>query len=192
MTNYTFLRTHHVVDGAPIAQLTENEHALELSSPANTLLQDFTMQTPVCIQADTPILAARKLASATPTDALLVVDEQNKLIGVTSSVELQSVRVTTQALQMGLKPSELLVHDVMRSVHTLPCVAMKSVANTNLGTVLTTMEHTGSFYLLVSENAHIRGVFCARKIAKELGIALDITPVAQSFHDVVASVEHPH
>ncbi|MBS3797215.1 MULTISPECIES: CBS domain-containing protein [unclassified Pseudoalteromonas] len=192
MTNFKSLRTHHVVDGAQLATANEPHLQLDANSGALSLLQDFTLQSPICVQANTPLTAARKLASNTPTDALMVLNEQGQVIGVTSSVELQSIRVTTQALQLGLKPSELMVHDVMRSLHVLPCISMLAVRNTSLGNVLSTMEQTGSFYLLVTENEQIRGILCARKIAKTLNMGLDITPVAQSFQDVVASVEHPH
>ncbi|MEO2281322.1 CBS domain-containing protein [Pseudoalteromonas pernae] len=192
MTNFNFLRTHHVSSGARLVSTEQTEQALNLTSPATSLMQDFTVKAPISILANTPLDAARKLATATPTDALMVMDDKGQVVGVTSSVELQSIRVTTQALQMGLKPSDLLVHDVMRSLHVLPCISLQNARNTNLGNVLTTMEHRGSFYLMVTDREQIRGIFNARKIAKALGVGLDITPVAQSFQDVVASVEHPH
>ena len=192
MTDFKTLRTHYVTNASQFTAPQVVPKALNTNSNAMTLLQDFTAQAPIRILANTPLNAARKLASATPTDALLVVDEQNNVLGVTSSVELQSARVTTQAAQMGINPSELLVHDMMRSLHTLPCISMLAARNTTLGNVLSTMEHRGSFYLLVTDKEQVTGVFCARAIARKLGIALDITPVAQSFQEVVASVEHPH
>ena len=192
MTNFNFLRTHLVANGARISSVEQPQHAPDLSTPATYLMQDFKAHAPISILASTPLDAARKLASATPTDALMVMDDHGQVVGVTSSVELQSIRVTTQALQMGLKPSELLVHDIMRSLHVLPCISLHSARTSNLGNILSTMEHQGSFYLLVTEQEQIRGIFNARKIAKAVGVGLDITPVAQSFQDVVAAVEHPH
>ena len=167
MTDFKTLRTHYVTSASQFTAPQVVPEALNTNSNAMTLLQDFTAQAPIRILANTPLNAARKLASATPTDALLVVDERNNVLGVTSSVELQSARVTTQAAQMGINPSELLVHDMMRSLHTLPCISMLTARNTTLGNVLSTMEHRGSFYLLVTDKeasnwSFLRPCYCQK------------------------------
>lgn len=190
MKNFKQLRVEHLVAADQYVEAVNDKETLTLESKAKSLMQDFSAQAPVTVLASTPLLAARKLATATPTDALLVVDETNRIVGITSSAELQSARITTLAEQLSLKPTELLVNDVMRKLSALPSVPYLTAANAKLGDVLTTMESHGSLYILVTKGEQLVGVLCARTICKTLDIPLSITPVAQSFHDVVTSVNH--
>jgi hypothetical protein len=55
------------------------------------------------------------------------------------------------------------------------------------------MEHRGAMFLLVTTaNNEICGLISAREIAKTLQIPVHITPIANSFSEVLESVDHPH
>ncbi len=173
-----------------------NHHSapdLSLTSPALTLVSNFSNYTPLRLKSDTPIDDAIKQALLMHTDFILACDFDDRLTGVASTAELQSAKVLSLAQKLGLKRNELTLHDVMTPVEQLHAVSMQTLGYACIGDALQTMEHKGAMFLLViSANGEICGLLSAREISRKLHIPLHITPIAGTFHEVMATVEHPH
>ena len=123
----------------------------------------------------------------------MVTDEQQKLVGIVASADLQSSKIMILAQRLGLPRSEISLRYLMTPLSNLMGVSMKSLSYSCIGDALQTMEHHGAMFLLVTAaNNEISGLISARDIARKLQIPVHISPIAHTFSEVLESIEHPH
>lgn len=193
MSNFKELRTQNISHGVIANTFTDDEPLIHLTSPALKVVNNFTQKTPLRAQYETTIESALKQLSLQQSDFILVTDEHHKLIGIVSSADLQSSKITVLAQRLNTHRSEVSLRHIMTPINQLASVSMQSVSYSCIGDALQTMEQKGIMFLLVTTaNDEISGLISARQIAKILNIPLHITPIANSFSDVLESVEHPH
>jgi predicted transcriptional regulator len=193
MTNFKELRTQNISQGIIAHTFEDEKPELKLTSPALKMVNNFTQRSPVRAIQETTVDQALKKINAEQSDYILVTDEKHKLLGIASSADLQSAKITIIAQRLSVKNNEVSLFDIMTPLSNLAGVSMQSLSYSCIGDALQTMEHQGVMFLLVT-TAHneICGLISAREIAKTLQIPLHITPIAHSFSDVLTSVEHPH
>ncbi|MBQ4834339.1 CBS domain-containing protein [Pseudoalteromonas sp. MMG010] len=193
MANFKELRIQNISQGVLAHTFIDEEPILKLTSPSLKVVHNFTQKSPLRATENTTISQALKLVSGDKSDYVLVTNEQQNLLGLVSSADLQSAKITIIAQRLGVKNNEVSLSDVMTPITDLAGVSMQSLSYSCIGDALQTMEHQGVMFLLVT-TAHneICGLISAREIARKLQIPLHITPIAQTFSDVIANVEHPH
>ncbi|WP_338364008.1 CBS domain-containing protein [uncultured Pseudoalteromonas sp.] len=193
MSSFKELRTQNISNAVIASTFEEQQSAINLTSPALTVINNFTQKTPIRAQYDTTISDALKQVLAEHSDYVLVTDEAQKLIGIVSSADLQSAKITAIAQRLNTTRNEVSLRYIMTPISQLSGVSMQSLSYASIGDALQTMEHQGSMFLLATTtNNEICGLISARQIAKTLHIPLHITPIAHTFSDVLESVEHPH
>lgn len=192
MSNFKELRTQDISHGT-IANTFTNEAVIDLTSPATQVVTSFTDTSPMRASFDTAIEQASKQLTTQRSDFILVTDEQQKLIGIVASADLQSSKIMILAQRLGLPRSEISLRYLMTPLSNLMGVSMKSLSYSCIGDALQTMEHHGAMFLLVTAaNNEISGLISARDIARKLQIPVHISPIAHTFSEVLESIEHPH
>lgn len=193
MSNFKELRIQDISHGVIANTFAVEQPLIDLTSPAIKMINNFTNKIPVRASFDTTIEQALKQLNVQPSNFILVTDEQHKLIGIVSSADLQSSKTMIIAQRIGLPRSEVNLHHLMTPLTNLLGVSMQSLSYAYIGDALQTMEHRGAMFLLVTTaNNEICGLISAREIAKTLQIPVHITPIANSFSEVLESVDHPH
>ncbi len=193
MSNFKELRTQNISHGVIASTFADDQPLIDLSSPALKMVNNFTQKTPIRAEHRTTITDALKQVSAQQSDFVLVTDEHQKLIGLVSSADLQSSKITIIAERLNMQRSEVSLRDIMTPVSRLTGVSMQSLSYACIGDALQTMEHQGTMFLLVTTaSSEICGLISARQIAKTLHIPLHISPIAHSFSEVLENIEHPH
>ena len=193
MSNFKELRIQDISHGVIANTFAVEQPLIDLTSPAIKMINNFTNKIPVRASFDTTIEQALKQLNVQPSNFILVTDEQHKLIGIVSSADLQSSKTMIIAQRIGLPRSEVNLHHLMTPLTNLLGVSMQSLSYACIGDALQTMEHHGAMFLLVTTaNNEICGLISAREIAKTLQIPVHITPIANSFSEVLESVDHPH
>ena len=192
MSNFKELRTQDISHGT-IANTFTNEAVIDLTSPATQVVTSFTDTSPMRASFDTTIEQASKQLTTQRSDFILVTDEQQKLVGIVASADLQSSKIMILAQRLGLPRSEISLRYLMTPLSNLMGVSMKSLSYSCIGDALQTMEHHGAMFLLVTAaNNEISGLISSRDIARKLQIPVHISPIAHTFSEVLESVEHPH
>ena len=192
MSNFKELRTQDISHGT-IANTFTNEAVIDLTSPATQVVTSFTDTSQMRASFDTTIEQASKQLTTQRSDFILVTDEQQKLVGIVASADLQSSKIMILAQRLGLPRSEISLRYLMTPLSNLMGVSMKSLSYSCIGDALQTMEHHGAMFLLVTAaNNEISGLISARDIARKLQIPVHISPIAHTFSEVLESIEHPH
>ena len=192
MSNFKELRTQDISHGT-IANTFTNEAVIDLTSPATQVVTSFTDTSPMRASFDTTIEQASKQLTTQRSDFILVTDEQQKLVGIVASADLQSSKIMILAQRLGLPRSEISLRYLMTPLSNLMGVSMKSLSYSCIGDALQTMEHHGAMFILVTAaNNEISGLISARDIARKLQIPVHISPIAHTFSEVLESIEHPH
>ncbi|KKK48983.1 hypothetical protein LCGC14_3139660, partial [marine sediment metagenome] len=171
----------------------ETQPLIDLTSPALTMVNNFTQKDPLRAHFETTIVDALKQITSQHTGFILVVDDQEKLLGIASSADLQSSKIMILAQRLNISRAEISLRHVMTPLSHLTGVSMQSLGYACVGDALQTMEQAGMMFLLVT-TAHneICGLISAREIAKTLQIPVHISPIAHSFSEVMEHIEHPH
>ena len=93
MSNFKELRTQDVSKGVLSHVYSETQPLIDLTSPALEMVNNFTQKDPLRAHFDTSIIDALYQTSSQHTDFILVVDDNQKLIGLVSSADLQSAKI---------------------------------------------------------------------------------------------------
>lgn len=193
MSNFKELRTQNIAHGLITNTFTDEQPLLDLTSPAFQVINNFTQKNPLRANQDTTVDVALKQITAQQSDFVLVMDNSQKLVGLVSSADLQSSKITIIAQRSNTPRNEISLRDIMTPISQLTGVSMQSLSYACIGDALQTMEHLSAMFLLVTNPSNeICGLISARQIAKTLQIPVHITPIAHSFSEVLENIEHPH
>lgn len=164
-----------------------------LSDPVKTIVTDFASYNPLRLQGTTSIDDALAALRDAATSFILVLDEHRHFTGVITAADLQSAKVLSLATQLGLTRKDLAIEDMMTPIKKAQGVSLRYMETATIGDTLHTMQKQGVMFLMVlSSDNQVCGLISAREISRRLNIPLHITPIANGFHEVMLSVDHPH
>ena len=193
MSNFKYLRTQDISQGVLSNAYHDTQPLVDLTSPALQMVNNFTLKDPMRAHYETTIVDALQKTASKKTDFILVVDDNEKLLGIVSSADLQSSKIMILAQRLNVTRAEVNLRHVMTPLNHLMGVSMQSISYACIGDALQTMEHHGVMFLLVTTAKNeICGLLSAREIAKTLQIPVHISPIAHSFSEVMEHIEHPH
>jgi CBS domain-containing protein len=160
------------------------------SSPARALMTDFTVIQPRIIEASTPIDEAHLKMRHGGVRLLLVVDDQQRCIGVLTAKEVIGGRRITQAMQQrGISREGVTVSMVQTPFHKLLTMSLEQLTSMTIDDLVRTLESFGEQHLLITDgidtqHQRIRGLISASDIGRSLGNDATILPGARSFSDI--------
>ncbi len=148
---------------------------VHLHDPALQVLTDFRVVWPITVTPRTPIDVALERMKTAGVRLLMVIDEDQRILGLVTSYDIQGERpiqiVESSRVQRGRIPVEA----VMTPQGQVKVLDMLSVRDAQVGHIVETLRELGLRHILVVERdarsggQRVRGLFSASQIAKQLG-----------------------
>jgi CBS domain-containing protein len=161
-----------------------------IESGALEVMTDLRRTTPATIRPQAPLAGANQFMITRGVRLLLVVDEQEKVLGVITATDLLGERPMLVAAERGMRRDELSVADIMVGAERVEVIALADVSGARVGHVLETLRRAGRQHALVvdSENK-VCGVISLSQIARQLGVSYAIGgEVARTFSEIEAAI----
>ena len=163
-------------------------------SPAMQVMTDLTRVAPATIRPQAPLAGANQFMITRAVRLLLVIDDQENVLGVITATDLLSEKPMRVAAERGMRRDELTVADVMTPAEVVEAMAYADVDAAKVGHVLETLRRAGRQHALVVERegsrVMVRGIFSISQIARQLGLTLPAgAEVARTFSEIVSAIK---
>lgn len=159
-----------------------------LDSPALSVMTDLTQVKAATTHPSTTLRQAEQLMIYQGVRMLFVVTDMPQVEGLVTDNDLHGDRQMRVVHERGTPYDELTVADVMTELAMLDALDLERVRTAAVGNAVATLKRLGRNHLLVvdGDRSHkrIRGVVSRSQIERQLGISIEITPVASSFADI--------
>jgi CBS-domain-containing membrane protein len=170
-----------------LSQQTSNR--VTADSPAIDVMTDLTRVAAVTIDGAASLDAANDFMKARGVRSLFVMTHDGKVSGLITATDILGERPLRIGQTHGVKRSELRVTDVMTPISAVEAVKYEDVMSAKVGHVVASLQHSGRHHALVLQTllngeARIRGIFSATEVARQLGVAIQITERARTFAEV--------
>jgi signal-transduction protein with cAMP-binding, CBS, and nucleotidyltransferase domain len=153
----------------PVTHPEELPEIVHFNDPAMTVFTDFTREHPVTIKADVSIDLALEQMKYAGICVLLVIDEDQHLLGEITADDLMGEKPVRLAESGGMDHSEITVEMMMIPRQQVRVLEIEHLRDACVGHIVATLHALESRYVLVYENGSIRGLFSAGQIGRQLG-----------------------
>jgi len=185
------LPTQRLERGTSIAQANPWTSApVTLDSPALEVMTDLTQVKAATTHPATTLRQAEQLMIYQGVRMLFVVTDMPSIEGLITATDLRGDKQMRVVHERNLRYDELCVADVMTELATLDAIDYELMKASAVGNAIATLKRLGRNHLLVVERAtdktprRVRGVVSRSQIERQLGTAIDITPIASSFAEI--------
>lgn len=169
---------------------------IKIDSPALEVMTDLRQVFAVTVVASESISRATQIMIARRVRLLLVVSADGLIDGLISARDTMGEKpVKLLQERRGAKYEELTVGDLMVPRHAIDVLDIATVLRADVGSIIATLKNNGRQHALVLETDPVRGVeivrgiFSATQIARQLGVAIPIFEVAQTFAEITSALE---
>lgn len=158
-----------------------------MASSATLFYTDFDLSAPLTLDVTTSADVARLLMLKAHNNICLVVDDDEKVLGLVGLDEVSDQAITA-CLDKNIRRDAITLGDVMVIKKSIQGLDIQDVKHADIQTIIEHLVSHGQQYCLVVEPAKniIRGVFSAKNISKKLGVDINIQDPS-SFYKVFAS-----
>jgi CBS domain-containing protein len=185
------LSTFRVQPGIMLAQAEPWQLApVTLASPAVEVMTDLTRFKAATTHPETSLVQAEQIMIYQGVRMLFVVTDMPSLAGLITSTDLRGERQMRLVHERNAHYDELTVADVMTPIAQIDAVDYTRMGIATVGDAITALKRFGRNHLLVVEGAadgrtqRVRGVISRSQIERQLGMLIDIAPIADSFADI--------
>lgn len=160
------------------------------TSPAMTVLTDFSQLMPQSVDADTPIDDAHLKMRHGGIRLLFVMDKRAHCIGVITSKEvIGSRRINLAMQQRNLNREEVTAEMIMTPWQKLSAMPVSQLGSLTIEDLVLSMESFTDQHLLITEfndnqELRIRGLISASDIQNAVGKDINPVPMAKSFAEI--------
>ncbi|HUP96989.1 MAG TPA: CBS domain-containing protein [Usitatibacter sp.] len=121
---------------------------------------------------------------------LFVVGRESEIVGVITATDLLGEKPMRFMQSRGVPHHEIQVGDIMTPASMIEAIPLQDVAQMRVGHIVATLKAVGRQHLMVAEDGgqRVRGLFSASQVARQLGVQLQTSEVAQTFADVEAAL----
>lgn len=189
---YDALPIRELGAGARIRQPSQAQAVkVSVESPALEVMTDLRRTTPATIRPQAPLAGANEFMIARGVRLLLVVDDQEHVLGVISATDILGERAMRVATGRGMRRDELTVADVMIPAEQVEVIALEDAAAARVGHVLETLRRAGRQHALVADGEHmVCGIFSLSQVARQLGVSVATGgEVARTFSEIEAAIK---
>jgi len=186
------LPTRRLPRTAVIAQARDwPTHSVTFDSPALDVMTDLTTVKAATISPSTSLRQAEQMMIYQGVRMLFVVAEMPVLQGLVTSSDLHGDAQMRLVQQRNVRYDELTVADVMTALPMIDAIDFDDIGRATVRNVVVTLRRLGRNHLLVADGPsgeslrRVRGVISRTQIERQLGSAIPMTEVANSFPDVV-------
>jgi CBS-domain-containing membrane protein len=185
------LPTFRLEPGTGLAQARPSRTApVTLDSPALEVMTDLTLVKAATTHPSTPLRQAEQIMIYQGVRMLFVVTDMPSIEGLITSTDLRGDRQMRIVHERNLRYDDLCVADVMTEWSMLDAIDLARMSSASVGNLVATLKRVGRNHLLVIEAAagraprRVRGVVSRAQIERQLGQAIDVTPIASSFSEI--------
>jgi predicted transcriptional regulator len=188
MNRDAVLPTSRLQPGAAIVQAEPwLADPVTLDSPALAVVTDLTRSRAATVQPGARLGEAEQAMIYLGVRMLFVVSAMPAIEGLVTTTDLHGDRQMALVHERGLRWDELTVADVMTPLTQLDAIPFERLASAAVGDLVATLKRFGRNHLLVVESGagqRVRGVVSRSQIERQLGRAIDLTPIATSFAEI--------
>jgi CBS-domain-containing membrane protein len=163
-----------------------------LEDPAQNVMTDFKSVTAVIILSGDTMEEAHRRMIQRGVRLLLVVDQNRQVAGVITVTDIHGEKPMQAVSQRGIRREEVTVRDVMTPQNRLEVMDITDVRAARVGHIVSTLKQSGRQHALVMEReggrTFLRGVFSATQIARQLGVAIPTSEIANTFSEIEAQL----
>jgi len=158
---------------------------------AATVMTDLTRVTAIIVLPGDSVNEAHRRMIQRGVRLLLVVDQDRKVLGLLTALDILGEKPLLAAAERGLRREELQVRDVMTAQERLEVLSMSDVRTAKVGHIVATLKKAGRQHaVVVDRDAHgrqvVRGLFSATQVARQLGVTIQTSEVARTFSEIEA------
>jgi CBS domain-containing protein len=189
---YTPIASTTLESGASFHRTERIFDLIKLDDPATAVMTDLKKISAVTIAAQAPIDAANSRMKHRGVRLLLVVDDEDTVVGLITSTDTHGAKPIQHIQKHGGTYHDIVVQDIMTTQDKLEVICMDDINRTRVGNVVATLKQAGRGHALVvdrheQENRQvIRGIISASQIARQLDIDIPTTEIAQTFAEIEA------
>ena len=191
---YHPLTAHRLQPGARHHQPDQEAERVRIDSPALAVMTDLRQIPAATIDLEAPVDAANRFMIRRGVRLLLVSDDERQVLGLITSNDVLGEKPVQFALERGVKRQEIRVRDIMIPCERLELLHYADLIHAEVGHIVATLQRTGRRHALVADKGvdgktqTVRGIFSASQIARQLGVAIHTTEVAQTFAEIGAAL----
>lgn len=165
----------HEIDTVDEFVWPEKVTGVTIKSPAMLFFTDFEKIKPLVIDLATRADLARSLMIREHVKLKLVVNSDDKFMGVVSLDDISEQRITAK-LSKTIKRDSITVADLMVPKREIKGLDFSEVEHVDIGTVVHHLKDIGQQHCLVLDKKlnKIRGIFSASDISRKLGLAINV------------------
>jgi CBS domain-containing protein len=142
---------------------------VHLDDPAMSVFSDFTREYPVTIKPDISIGSALEKMKHAGICVLLVIDEDQRLLGEIVADDIMGDKPVRLAQSSGLDHSKITVNMLMTPRDRIRVLEFAQLRTASVGHIIATLHALESRYVLVVDNGSIRGLYAAGRMSRQLG-----------------------
>ena len=171
----------------PDAELLER---VTLDDPAFSVLTDLTQVTPASIGPERSIDHAHAMMLERRVRLLFVVGGDRFVVGVITATDLLGEKPMRFVQERGGTRSDVLVADIMTPFERMDAISMQDVAQMRVGHIVATLRAVRRQHLIAADEGgrRVRGLFSTSRIARQLGVELTTSELAQTFAEIEAAL----
>lgn len=159
--------------------------------PATHVMTDFMVIPAAAVDAFRTVDEVNELMKLRGVRLLFVLTLSGEIAGLITATDLLGEKPMHIVRERGIRHSEVRVTDIMTPAALFEAVDYEQAIHAKTGQVIATMRRLGRQHLLVVEfnprgKQTIRGLFSLSQIARQLGIELKTTEVANTFTEIEA------
>jgi hypothetical protein len=161
-----------------------------VDSPAIAVMTDLRQVSAATIEAGASLIDATSTMMARNVRLLLVVAKDRSVVGLITARDTQGERPIQWLHDRGGKYADLRVSDLMIPAEEIDILDFRDVLFAEVGHVVATLKAWGRQHALVAERdpntgvTHIRGIFSATQIGRQLGVPVQPFDVANTFAEI--------
>jgi len=164
-----------------------------LDNPAMDVMTDLMRVVGVIILPGDVIDEAHRRMIQRGVRLLLVVDQDRKLEGAVTATDVLGEKPLQVVVARGIRRDEVQVRDIMTPRDRLQTLDMDQVHAAKVGHIVATLRQAGRQHTLVMDrdeknNLRLRGIFSATQIARQLGVNIQTSIVANTFSEIEAQL----
>jgi len=189
MREYSALRMSQLPPGARVAEPTPPER-VSLDDPAFSVMTDLRVVRAATTTPGELMSRAHAQMIQRGVRLLFVLDRESGIVGVITATDLLGEKPLRFAQSAGVKHGEIQVSDIMTPASMLEAIPLQDVAQMRVGHIVATHKAVRRQHLMVAEEGgkRVRGLFSLSQVARQLGVQLHTTEVAQTFADIEAAL----
>jgi CBS-domain-containing membrane protein len=161
-----------------------------MESPAMAVMTDLERVMAVTIGSGVAIETANQRMIDAAVRLLLVVDGDQKIVGLITATDILGEKPMRHQQRMGGTFSDILVRDIMTPHAGLDVLNLRDVFRARVGDIVASLKSFGRQHALVAErngdsDTHrVRGIFSATQIGRQLGVNVVPGEIASTFAEL--------